>query len=89
MLGLGINQYNFLNKGKALQFYCIEYFKNCLGASNSKRDCGIMNYNVLQSNKFELIAHKLTFKLVGTTTATVITTIKKATKAGMSLHHLL
>jgi len=35
-----------------------------------------MNYNVLQNNKFELIAHKLTFKLVRTT-ATIITTIKK------------
>lgn len=34
-----------------------------------------MNYNVLQNNKFELIPHKLTFKLVGTT-ATIITTIK-------------
>jgi hypothetical protein len=26
--GLGVKQYNSFNKGKALQFYCIEYFKN-------------------------------------------------------------
>jgi len=28
ILGLGVKQYNYWNKGKALQFYCIEYFKN-------------------------------------------------------------
>jgi len=73
IFGLGVEQNNISNEGKALQFYCIEYFKNYVLGLPTQR--GTMNSDVLQNNKSELITHKLTFMLVGMTT-TIVTTIK-------------